>query len=135
LFGYSKAENAGKLDAKIVYTTAEDGLEFSTQLVDIEPAGNHDWQALNYDFSLPSDDLTLGPEKLPPRGIKVTLRHFAPNSGEASLALDDMAMISWQQKVNFTDTMWRTDKIHGFDFLRLNATSSVTFKLTYSTFN
>ena len=135
LFGYSKAENAGKLDAKIVYTTAEDGLEFSTQLVDIEPAGNHDWQALNYDFSLPSDDLTLGPEQLPPRGIKVTLRHFAPNSGEASLALDDMAMISWQQKVNFTDTMWRTDKIHGFDFLRLNATSSVTFKLTYSTFN
>ncbi|CAM3812152.1 MULTISPECIES: CapA family protein [Pseudoalteromonas] len=135
LFGYSHADNAGKLDVKLVFTTAEDGLEFSTQLIDIQPAGSHDWHAFNYDFSLPSDELTLGPKQLPARGIKVTFRHFPPSSGEASLALDDLAMISWQQKIALTEAMWRTEKLHGFDFLRLNSVSTATLKLTYSTYN
>ena len=135
LFGYSKADNAGKLDVKMVYTTAEGGFEFSSQLIDIQPAGSHDWQTLSYDFSLPSDELTLGPDQLPPRGIKVTFRHFPPSSGEASLALDDLAMISWQQKVTLTESIWRTEKLHGFDFLRLNSVSPTTLKLTYSIYN
>ena len=135
LFGYSKADNAGKLDAKLVYTTAEGGFEFSNQLIDIQPAGSHDWQTLSYDFSLPSDELTLGPDQLPPRGIKVTFRHFPPSSGEASLALDDLVMISWQQKVTLTESIWRTEKLHGFDFLRLNSVSPTTLKLTYSIYN
>ncbi|WP_249118538.1 CapA family protein [Pseudoalteromonas sp. NEC-BIFX-2020_015] len=133
LFGYSKADNAGKLDAKLVITTAEDGLEFSTQYISIQPAGSHTWQAFNYDFTLPSDDLTLGPEKLPARGIKVTFNHYPPEKDEANLALDDVTMISWQTKLELTEGVWQTNRMHGFDFINLNSNDPLTFKLTFST--
>lgn len=135
LFGYSQRENAGKLDVRLVYTTAEDGLEFSTQFNDITAAGDGPWQAFNYDFSLPSDEQTLGSENLPPRGVKVTFRHFAPSDGSALLALDDIAMISWQKTLNFNANEVALKKMHGFDFLRVTSDSAVTYKLTFSTLN
>ncbi|MBQ4833085.1 CapA family protein [Pseudoalteromonas sp. MMG010] len=135
LLGYSKADNAGKLDAEIVYTTAEDNLEFSTQYVDIENAGTHDWQAFQHDFSLPSDETTLGPDSLPPRGIKLAFRHFSPESSEGTLMLDDIAMISWQQPISLTNEQWQTEKMHGFDFMHLQSDSTVKLRLTFSTLN
>lgn len=135
LIGYMKGENAGRLELKLVTTTAEDALEFSTEYSDIAQAGTYSWQAFNYNFTLPADTTTLGPENLPARGVKVTFRHFPPSNDEASLALDDIAMVSWQDKLVIDEGVWQTKKMHGFDFLYADSSTPVTYKLTFSTFN
>ena len=135
LLGYMKGENAGRLELKLVTTTAEDALEFSTQYSDIAQAGTYSWQAFNYNFTLPPDTTTLGPENLPARGVKVTFRHFPPKNDEASLALDDIAMVLWQDKLVIDGGVWQTKKMHGFDFLYADSATPVTYKLTFSTFN
>ncbi len=134
VFGYIKGDNAGKVDLKLVTTTAEDALEFSTQYIDIANAGNYSWQAFNYNFTLPPDTSTLGPDNLPARGVKVTFRHFPPANDEANLVLDDLAMILWQDTLVVSDGIWQSNKMHGFDFLYVDSNAPVTYKLTFSTF-
>jgi poly-gamma-glutamate capsule biosynthesis protein CapA/YwtB (metallophosphatase superfamily) len=135
LYGYVMGENAGKLESRIITTTAEDDLEFSTQYNTIKEAGDYNWQAFQNDFSLPSDELTLGDDNAPARGVKIAFRHYPPESDSANLILDDIALISWQKEITLEASLWQTSKMHGFDFMKIQNNEATTIRLTFSTFN
>ncbi|URQ91518.1 hypothetical protein [Pseudoalteromonas sp. SCSIO 43101] len=108
LLTYLQSENGGQLEALLTYTTEIDDLTFAENIVPVSEGGDQPWHAFSYDFSLPSDELTLGPKELPPRGVKLQFRHYPPNTGEAITRLDDVAMISWQQSINLENGQWKT---------------------------
>ncbi|MFC3033373.1 CapA family protein [Pseudoalteromonas fenneropenaei] len=133
LFGYLKAINAGRVLAEInyVYTSSEvepanfEGDAIRREEQQIYAGGSTDWQS----FALP-----IKPEsKL--EATKLTFRHFPALSGDALLALDDIAAISWQQQLTLQNFNWQQQKPHGLEFLRVNTASSATFELTFSTLN
>lgn len=132
LLTYLQSENGGQFEALLTYTTEIDDLTFAENLVPVSEGGDQPWHAFSYDFSLPSDEKTLGPKELPPRGVKLQFRHYPPNTGEAITRLDDVAMISWQQSINLKNGQWKTDKMHGFDFLKVNSSGEVSLKLTFT---
>ncbi len=132
VFGYAQSENAGELKALLTYTTEVDDLTFSQTEISINEAGDQAWQAFSYDFSLPSDEQTLGPDNLPPRGIKLQFRHYPPQSGEAILRLDDITMISWQQAIAFNNGQWQSNKMHGYDFLKVSTSNETSITLTFT---
>ncbi|MCO7250829.1 CapA family protein [Pseudoalteromonas sp. Ps84H-4] len=132
LLTYLQSENGGQLEALLTYTTEIDDLTFAENQIPVSEGGNQPWHVFSHDFSLPSDELTLGPKKLPPRGVKLQFRHYPPNTGEAITRLDDVAMISWQQSINLENGQWKTDKMHGFDFLKVNSSSEVSLTLTFT---
>ncbi|CAH9059671.1 hypothetical protein PSECIP111951_03065 [Pseudoalteromonas holothuriae] len=134
LFGYAKADNAGDFKAKLSIRTAEDGLEFSNTRTPLINAGSYDWQAFSYHFELPDDNQTLGPENLPARGVNVAFTHSPPETGEATLSLDQIALVSWQKTLNIVDNHWQNNKMHGMDFIKINASKPVTLTMSYSYF-
>ncbi|RZQ54797.1 capsule biosynthesis protein CapA [Pseudoalteromonas phenolica] len=134
LFGYAKGINAGKLELDLSILTSEDSLVFSEQRLSIFEAGDYAWQPFNLNFELPSDDNLLGPEKLPPRGMRFAFIHSPPQSGNAELQLDDIALISWQDQVQLNNRTWQTTQLHGKTFLRVSTDKAVRLNLTFSQF-
>ena len=132
LYGYLQSENGGKLESLLTYTTEIDDLTFSENEVVISNGGDNSWQVFSHDFSLPSDDFTLGPKNLPPRGIKLQFRQYAPSDGEAITRLDNIAMITWQNPISLENKQWQTSKMHGFDFLKVSASNDTSIKLTFT---
>ncbi|TQF69866.1 CapA family protein [Pseudoalteromonas luteoviolacea] len=137
LYGYSKGQNAGELSAEMSILTSEDNLVFSEQTLQIKSAGDYNWQSFSHTFSLPDDTSVLGPENLPARAVKITFLHSPPAEGEATLMLDDIALISWQRDITLNidvDDTWQENTIHGLDFLQVNSQKDVTLSLTFSSF-
>ncbi|MCF2857853.1 CapA family protein [Pseudoalteromonas sp. SMS1] len=137
LYGYSKGLNAGALSAEMSILTSEDNLIFSEQTLQIKAAGEYDWQPFEYSFSLPEDTNVLGPENLPARAVKIAFLHTPPAEGEATLMLDDIALISWQKDIALNieqSNSWTQNIIHGMDFLQVNSQKDVTISLTFSSF-
>lgn len=134
-YGYLQSENGGKIDALLSYTTEIDDLTFSQHKIDVSEGGNQAWRAFSHDFSLPSDEFTLGPKNLPPRGVKLQFRHYAPNKGEAITRLDNVAMISWQNTINLNNGLWHTERMHGFDFIKISVSNDTSLKLTFTLLN
>ncbi|WP_152614626.1 CapA family protein [Pseudoalteromonas luteoviolacea] len=135
LYGYNKGMNAGALDVELSITTSEDNLLFSEQTIRISDPGEYDWHKFEYSFSLPDDTNTLGPEQLPARAVKLTYLHSPPDNGEATLILDDLALISWQKDISLSDNVWQDKSIHGLDFLRVTTQQDVTLSFEFSAFN
>jgi poly-gamma-glutamate capsule biosynthesis protein CapA/YwtB (metallophosphatase superfamily) len=132
LFGYIQSENGGKLESLLTYTTEVDDLAFSQHQVLISEGGDRAWQSFSHDFTLPSDEFTLDQKKQPPRGVKLQFRHYAPNKGEAMTRFDDIAMISWQKSVALQNSQWNTDKMHGYDFLKVSVNDTASLTLTFT---
>lgn len=131
-YGYLQSENGGKIDALLSYTTEIDDLTFSQHKIDVSEGGDQAWHAFSHDFSLPSDEFTLGPKELPPRGVKLQFRHYAPSTGEAISRLDNVALISWQDAISSDNGLWQTEKMHGFDFLKISASDDTSVKITFT---
>ncbi len=134
LYGYAKGINAGKLELDLSILTSEDSFVFSEQTLPVLDGGEFDWQPFNIDFELPDDSNVLGPESLPPRGIRFAFIHLPPQNGNAELQLDDIALISWQDSIKLTDRTWRTTNIHGKSFLKVSTDNTVRLSLTFSEF-
>lgn len=134
LYGYAKGINAGKLELDLSILTSEDSLIFSEQTLPVLEGGEFDWQPFNIDFELPDDRNVLGPENLPPRGIRFAFIHSPPQNGNAELQLDDIALISWQDSIELTDRSWRTTHLHGKSFLKVSTDKAVRLNLTFSQF-
>ncbi|TMO57572.1 CapA family protein [Pseudoalteromonas phenolica] len=134
LYGYAKGMNAGKFDLDLSILTSEDSLVFSEQTFPVLEGGEFDWQPFNIDFELPDDTNVLGPENLPPRGMRFAFIHSPPKNGNAELQLDDIALISWQNSVKLTNRMWQTNQLHGKTFLRVSTDKAVRLTLTFSQF-
>ncbi|KAF7775351.1 hypothetical protein PCIT_a1525 [Pseudoalteromonas citrea] len=134
LFGYAKGDNAGTVNAEIAITTAEDGFEFSSSRIPLFEAASYDWTPFTHHFELPDDNQVLGPENLPARGVNLALTHAPPNTGEATLNLDEVALISWQKPLTLTQLQWSNSKMHGLDFLRINTEEPITLTLSFRRF-
>ncbi|MDK1312984.1 CapA family protein [Pseudoalteromonas ardens] len=135
LFGYAKGDNAGAVSAELTIVTAEDNLEFSSEEVSLIGSGSYDWQTFRHDITLPDDSQTLGPELLPARAVKLAFKHAPPEEGEATLMLDQLALISWQKPLSLNNGLWQADSMHGMDFLTLQTSSDVTVTLHFSAYN
>ncbi|TMP64181.1 capsule biosynthesis protein CapA, partial [Pseudoalteromonas ruthenica] len=83
---------------------------------------------------LPDDSQVLGPENLPARGVNLTFTHAPPNEGEATLNLDELALISWQRPITLSQLQWSSSKMHGLDFLRVNTDEPITLTLSFRRF-
>lgn len=134
LFGYAKGDNAGTFNAELTITTAVDSLEFSSQRVSLFPASSYDWQPFSHHFELPDDSNVLGPENLPARGVNVVFTHAPPASGDATLQLDEIALISWQRPLALEAQKWQDRKMHGLDFLRVNSSEPLTLTLSFHSY-
>ncbi|TMO69265.1 CapA family protein [Pseudoalteromonas aurantia] len=134
LFGYAKGDNAGIVNAEIAITTAEDGFEFSSSRIPLFDAASFDWTPFTHHFELPDDSQVLGPENLPARGVNLTFTHAPPNEGEATLNLDELALISWQRPITLSQLQWSSSKMHGLDFLRVNTDEPITLTLSFRRF-
>ncbi|MBE0369136.1 CapA family protein [Pseudoalteromonas aurantia] len=134
LFGYAKGDNAGDFNAELTVTTAEDGFEFSFNRVPLMTASSYDWTPFVHHFELPDDSQVMGPENLPARGVNLALTHAPPTDGNATLQLDEIALISWQRPLQFNESQWQTSKMHGLDFLRVNTDEALTLTLSFRSF-
>ena len=45
---------------------------------------------------------------------------------------DDIAMISWQKSVALQNSQWNTDKMHGYDFLKVSVNDTASLTLTFT---
>ncbi|KZN50648.1 CapA family protein [Pseudoalteromonas luteoviolacea] len=135
LYGYNKGMNAGALDVELSITTSEDNLLFSEQTIRLAEPGEYNWRKFEYSFSLPDDTNTLGPEQLPARAVKLAFVHSPPDDGEATLILDDLALISWQKDISLSDNVWQSNAIHGLDFLHVTTQQDVTLSFEFSAFD
>jgi poly-gamma-glutamate capsule biosynthesis protein CapA/YwtB (metallophosphatase superfamily) len=134
LFGYAKSDNSGTVNAEITITTAEDGFEFSSSRTTLFEAASYDWTPFMYHFELPDDSEVLGPERLPARGVNLTFTQAPPDKGEATLNLDEVALISWQRDLKLEQSQWSNTKMHGLDFLRVNTSEPITLSLSFRRF-
>ncbi|WP_172439754.1 CapA family protein [Pseudoalteromonas piscicida] len=132
LFGYAKGSNAGEFKADIRVLTSEDSLVFSESNPVLKSAGDYEWQSFKQDIVLPDDSVVLGDKRLPARGVQFGLSMSPPSSGESTLFLDDIAMISWQRPIILNNKKWHSNQIHGLQFIRVNTESSVELTLTFS---
>ncbi|TMP30330.1 capsule biosynthesis protein CapA [Pseudoalteromonas rubra] len=135
LFGYAKGDNAGALDAELTIVTAEDNLEFSSEEVGLINSGSYDWQTFRHDITLPDDSQTLGPEQLPARAVKLAIKQAPPEQGEATVMLDQLALISWQKSFSLNNRLWQADRMHGLDFMALETDDPVTLTLHFSAYD
>ncbi|MCO7190293.1 MULTISPECIES: CapA family protein [unclassified Pseudoalteromonas] len=135
LFGYAKGDNAGALGAELTIVTAEDNLEFSSEEVGLIESGSYDWQTFRHDITLPDDSQTLGPEQLPARAVKLAIKQAPPEQGEATIMLDQLALISWQKSFSLNNRLWQAERMHGLDFMALETDDSVTLTLHFSAYD
>ncbi|RZM78111.1 capsule biosynthesis protein CapA [Pseudoalteromonas rubra] len=135
LFGYAKGDNAGDVSAELTIVTAEDNLEFSSEEVSLIKPGSYDWKTFRHDISLPDDSQTLGSEQLPARAVKLAFKQAPPEKGEATLMLDQLALISWQKPLSLNNGLWQAERMHGMDFIAVQTSNSVTLTLHFSAYN
>ena len=64
--------------------------------------------------------------------MKLQFRHYAPSTGEAISRLDNVALISWQDAISLDNGLWQTEKMHGFDFLKISASDDTSVKITFT---
>ena len=125
LVGWFAEDNAGPWQVEATYTTSIDGLTFGTELLLDEDGGSSDWQLRQVPLSIPDDSHTLGPDQLPPRGVRLRLRHFPPAAGDARLRIDELALVSWEGELAPDDH--RTP--HAYEFARLRGAPG-SYRLT-----
>ncbi len=135
LFGYAKGDNAGALSAELTIVTAEDNLEFSSEEVGLIEPGSYNWQTFRHDITLPDDSQTLGPEQLPARAVKLAFKQAPPEQGEATVMLDQLALISWQKSFSLNNRLWQAERMHGLDFMALETDVPVTLTLHFSAYD
>ncbi len=122
LFGYFKGENAGSITIETRYYASVGELVFGEENIVTHPGGTFNWQAFSADLKMPADvPVEKGgvAAELNARGVRMFLKHTPPDSGFALAIFDEIAVISWENKIT-ADLQIQIP--HAKDFLRINGT-------------
>jgi poly-gamma-glutamate capsule biosynthesis protein CapA/YwtB (metallophosphatase superfamily) len=125
LFGYVKGENAGELQVQVSYHASVGEAAFGDRVVHRRAGGDYDWTSIAVDLDMPADDPAHAQSyELNARALRVFFRQAAPESGEALLALDEVAIVNWDRAVADPGPELLATP-HARDFLRVDATPGV----------
>lgn len=132
LFGYATGENAGGFVTRVYYTSSEESLDYGSEDLATVAAGTYGWRAFYRPLHMPPPGAALEPE-LPPAAVRLRLLHQPPASGYGRLALDDMALVSWDRRLALASGQAGNLRPHASEFLRLTATpGTYTITLQFS---
>ncbi len=121
LFGYAKAQNAGDSAIVVRYYASEGPLMFGEEIGYYSYAGTYDWLPFATDLSMPEDTTQLAMGKfINPRALRLFLRHSPPDTGNALMAYDELALIGWEEELAL-DGSQELKCPHARDHLRIEA--------------
>lgn len=126
MFGYMKGENAGAARLNVRYQTSVGGNIVSTQNIALHPAGSYDWKAFAVTLEMPADESQIAeaqdPREVHARAVRLFFEQDQPQLGQAIWALDDLAVINWEESISLSAGQSRTFVApHDLDFLKLVA--------------
>jgi poly-gamma-glutamate capsule biosynthesis protein CapA/YwtB (metallophosphatase superfamily) len=120
LFGYVRAQQAGRIQVVARYYASEGATEFGEETAFGSPGGTFPWQPFVQDLHLPPDDPSRSgdPSAVNARAIRVFLRHSPPATGAGYAYFDELALVSWEETLDPL-TGPALDTPHARDFLRV----------------
>ncbi|MDX2456301.1 MAG: CapA family protein [Gammaproteobacteria bacterium] len=129
LFGYIKGENAGPITLRTRYFASVGDLVFGEEDAVTHPGGSFDWQPFIGNLNMPAE-VPVAPGQVAgevnARALRIFIRQSPPVSGDALVAIDELAVIGWE------DTITPAVQVqipHAKDFLRVSGTPG-THQLT-----
>lgn len=138
LYGQIKGADAGKVQLYARYYASAGELEFGKELVSQYAAGSYDWQTVFVDLNMPEESVLVEPEgqtlgEVNARALRLFLRHSPPEEGDGVVALDNVAVISWEDSF-VQDSELVTP--HAKDFLRIKGApvQEVELQLSFESF-
>lgn len=131
LIAYGRGDNAGDVHAEVSYVASVDERDFGSESLPLFAAGSYDWTMVAIPLQLPEDDFDRDPRDptAHARAVRLTLRHDGPPAGTGEVALDDIALVNWENGI--TDE--KLSIPHARDFLLLRGPSGpATVTLTFT---
>ena len=117
LFGYHKADNAGRISIISQYYASFGELEFGEEEVLTHAGGSFNWQVFNRDLNMPADVFSA-PDK-DARALRIFIHQSPPAAGEGLAVFDELAIIAWEDNIA-SDQLLQTP--HMKDFLKVSGT-------------
>ncbi len=129
VLAYAQGEGGSRLDVEVEYRASEGELSFG-EVRAISTVPGESWARYWADLDMPDDTDDPLDRESNPRAVKVQLRTLPPNRGQGWVAVDDVALISWQDAQDLS-TGFAIETPHPYDYLRIQGTPG-TYALTLS---
>jgi poly-gamma-glutamate capsule biosynthesis protein CapA/YwtB (metallophosphatase superfamily) len=120
LFGYVRAQQAGRIAIVSRYYASEGTMEFGEEVAFNDPGGTFGWKPFMQDLHMPPDDpMQAGdPPAVNARAVRIFLRHSPTVSGVGYVWFDEIAIINWEEVLDSLPGAV-LDAPHARDFLRV----------------
>lgn len=115
LLAYVAGENAGPVSITSRYYASEGTAQFGEERIGVSRGGTFKWRQVSADLHMPDDVAHAAPLRNA-RALRLFVRHSPPASGAGRVAIDEMAVISWEAAAGRAIAT-----PHGFDFVRVRA--------------
>jgi hypothetical protein len=99
LFGYLHGEGAGPVSAVVRCSASVGDNEFGEESFSLSDGGSFGWTAFSHDLTMPPDTDDAEAELLNPRALRLFLHHGPTRAGWGRAAMDDLAVISWEESL------------------------------------
>lgn len=124
LYGHALGENAGDFITRVYYTSTADELDYGDEDLLTLAAGTYGWRAFYQPLHLPPASAASDP-LLPPAAVRLRLLQQPPAAGHGRLALDDLALVSWDRRLTLAAGGVSGLRPHAAEFLRVQAAPGI----------
>jgi len=120
-FGYFKGSSSRPFSVESKYYASIEELEFGSEMLIEHNGGSFAWKAFEAPLSMPKDTVSSDEPKVylsqNARALKFYIRMENLEKGEASLYVDDLAVINWEEEHNNTATL---STPHAREFIKVS---------------
>jgi hypothetical protein len=132
VLAYVKGENAGQVTLEASFEASVGEVQFGRKTVRVLDPGSYEYspvaEDLEFPYTPPADAKTY---EFDARALRLFVRHAPPRSGNALLALDDIAIINWDFASQERNVKLMAP--HGRDFVRVEGKpGSVKLELEFT---
>ncbi len=135
LLMYAKGINAGSLSVLARYYASIGEQEFGEEVIVNRDAGDYNWTSFSSSLNMPAEvDVEAGEVagEQNARALRLFIHHSPPADGQGQIAIDDMAVVNWEEQVASNTTIITP---HARDFILIEgATGSYTVELSFERF-
>jgi hypothetical protein len=128
LVGHTWTDNAGEATITARYYASTGDAEFGEEAFDLSGGPDGTWVAWARDLEVPGGGST---QEDSARAVRLFLRHSPPDAGEGVVAVDDLALVSWEATARPGQAV---PTPNGLDFVRVDATGPVTLTIELESF-
>lgn len=145
LLMYERGVNRGEVTVNVSYRASQGSRQFGDEELVRLPARTGDYAMHWLDLNMPLDDpqfieslpldrpFRMRPQFRSARAVRLSVTHEPPADGTGLLALDDLALVSWEDPIVTDAGMFRTPS--PMDFLRITeATAGQKVTITLHTY-